>query len=174
MCIRDRIDTVEITADGVSGATSTKIDVQVKITNNAGQLYGVNINSSLKVDDTKLFGQVSGNNFSAVSTFFSKAFREDMVDTQSGFERKTDGPAKMQYVYQEAQRKIQAKLETNPKQMNFIIGLGIKDFATSNNAGVKNVGGGFVEMIDLNKGEATIYDFRGVAVSYTHLTLPTT
>ena len=158
-----RIDTVEITADGVSGATSTKIDVQVKITNNAGQLYGVNINSSLKVDDTKLFGQVSGNSFNAVSRFFTQAVREDMVDNQSGFERLTDGPAKLQYVYKEAQRKIQAKLETNPKQMNFIIGLGIKDFATSNNAGVKNVGGGFVEMIDLNKGEATIYDFRGVA-----------
>ena len=158
-----RIDTVEITADGVSGATSTKIDVQVKITNNAGQLYGVNINSSLKVDDTKLFGQVSGNSFNAVSRFFTQAVREDMVDNQSGFERLTDGPAKLQYVYKEAQRKIQAKLETNPKQMNFIIGLGIKNFATSNNAGVKNVGGGFVEMIDLNRGEATIYDFRGVA-----------
>ena len=158
-----RIDTVEITADGVSGATSTKIDVQVKITNNAGQLYGVNINSSLKVDDTKLFGQVSGNSFNAVSRFFTQAVREDMVDNQSGFERLTDGPAKLQYVYKEAQRKIQAKLETNPKQMNFIIGLGIKNFATSNNAGVKNVGGGFVEIIDLNRGEATIYDFRGVA-----------
>ena len=158
-----RIDTVEITADGVSGATSTKIDVQVKITNNAGQLYGVNINSSLKVDDTKLFGQVSGNSFNAVSRFFTQAVREDMVDNQSGFERLTDGPAKLQYIYQEAQRKIQAKLDTNPKQMNFIIGLGIKQFATSNNAGVKNVGGGYVEMIDLNMGEATIYDFRNVA-----------
>ena len=158
-----RIDTVEITADGVSGATSTKIDVQVKITNNAGQLYGVNINSSLKVDDTKLFGQVSGNSFNAVSRFFTQAVREDMVDNQSGFERLTDGPAKLQYVYKEAQRKIQAKLDTNPKQMNFIIGLGIKQFATSNNAGVKDVGGGYVEMIDLNMGEATIYDFRNVA-----------
>ena len=158
-----RIDTVEITADGVSGATSTKIDVQVKITNNTGVLSGVNINSSLKVDDTKLFGQVSGNNFSAVSTFFSKAFREDMVDNQSGFERETDGAKKMEFIYKQAQIKLQAKLDTNPRQMNFIIGTGIKQFATSNNAGVKNVGGGYVEMIDLNMGEATIYDFRNVA-----------
>lgn len=158
-----RIDTVEITADGVSGATSTKIDVQVKITNNTGVLSGVNINSSLKVDDTKLFGQVSGNNFSAVSTFFSKAFREDMVDNQSGFERETDGAKKMEFIYKQAQIKLQAKLDKNPRQMNFIIGTGIKQFATSNNAGVKNVSGGYVEMIDLNMGEATIYDFRNVA-----------
>ena len=158
-----RIDTVEVTADGVSGATSTKIDVQVKITNNTGVLSGVNINSSLKVDDTKLFGQVSGNNFSAVSTFFSKAFREDMVDNQSGFERETDGAKKMEFIYKQAQIKLQAKLDKNPRQMNFIIGTGIKQFATSNNAGVKNVGGGYVEMIDLNMGEATIYDFRNVA-----------
>ena len=86
-----------------------------------------------------------------------------MVDNQSGFERLTDGPAKLQYVYKEAQRKIQAKLDTNPKQMNFIIGTGIKQFATSNNAGLKDAGGGYVEMIDLNMGEATIYDFRNVA-----------
>ena len=62
--------------DGVSDSRSTKIDVQVKITNDKGLLKGVNINVSLKVDDTALFGQVRGE-FSASLHFFLR-YSENM------------------------------------------------------------------------------------------------
>ena len=158
-----RIDTVEVKADGVSDSRSTKIDVQVKITNDKGLLKGVNINVSLKVDDTALFGQVSGGEFSAVSTFFSTAIQENMSAEQQQFQTKTSGAKKMEYIYRQAAEKLRSKLQLNPQGAKTIIGSGIKQFATRDNAGVVDENGNTVEIIDLNRGEATIYDFKNVS-----------
>ena len=158
-----RIDTVEVKADGVSDSRSTKIDVQVKITNDKGLLKGVNINVSLKVDDTALFGQVSGGEFSAVSTFFSTAIQENMSAEQQQFQTKTSGAKKMEYIYKQAADKLRSKLKLNPQGAKSILGSGIKQFATRDNAGVVDENGNTVEIIDLNRGEATIYDFKNVS-----------
>ena len=158
-----RIDTVEVKADGVSDSRSTKIDVQVKITNDKGILKGVNINVSLKVDDSALFGQVSGGEFSAVSTFFSTAIQENMLAEQQQFQTKTSGAKKMEYIYRQAAEKLKSKLKLNPQGTKSIIGSGIKQFATRDNAGVVDENGNTVELIDLNRGEATIYDFKNVS-----------
>ena len=158
-----RIDTVEVKADGVSDSRSTKIDVQVKITNDKGLLKGVNINVSLKVDDTALFGQVSGGEFSAVSTFFSTAIQENMSAEQQQFQTKTSGAKKMEYIYRQAAEKLRSKLQLNPQGTKSILGSGIKQFATRDNAGVVDENGNTVEIIDLNRGEATIYDFKNVS-----------
>jgi ClpP class serine protease len=158
-----RIDTVEVKADGVSDSRSTKIDVQVKITNDKGLLKGVNINVSLKVDDTALFGQVSGGEFSAVSTFFSTAIQENMSEEQQQFQTKTSGAKKMEYIYRQAAEKLKSKLKLNPQGTKSILGSGIKQFATRDNAGVVDENGNTVEIIDLNRGEATIYDFKNVS-----------
>ena len=159
-----RVDTVEITADGISAAKSSKIDVKVKITNNTGVLSGVNINASVKTDEIPQFGQVSGRSFDAVSRFFSTTIRENLSENASEFERKSsDGREQMRYIYQQAFIKLQQKLNSNPRSMNFIIGTGIKQFATQDNAGVVDDNGNTVELIDLTRGEATIFDFKNVA-----------
>ena len=159
-----RVDTVEITADGLSAAKSSKIDVKVKITNNTGVLSGVNINASVKTDEISQFGQVSGKSFDAVSRFFSTAIRENLSENASEFESKSsDGREQMRYIYQQAFIKLQQKLTSNPRSMNFIIGTGIKQFATQDNAGVVDDNGNTVELIDLTRGEATIFDFKNVA-----------
>ncbi len=158
-----RIDTVEVKADGVSDSRSTKIDVQVKISNDKGILKGVNINVSLKVDDSALFGQVSGGEFSAVSTFFSTAIQENMATEQQEFQTKTSGAKKMEYIYRRAAEKLRSKLQSNPQGAKIILGSGIKEFATRDNAGVVDENGNTVELIDLNRGEATIYDFKNVS-----------
>jgi len=54
-------------------------------------------------------------------------------------------------------------LSSNSYKENFIIGTGIKQFATQDNAGVVDDNGNTVELIDLTRGEATIFDFRNVA-----------
>ena len=159
-----RVDTVEITADGLSAAKSSKIDVKVKITNNTGVLSGVNINASVKTDEIPQFGQVSGKNFAAISRFFSTAIRENLNERASEFESKSDdGREQMKYIYQQAFVKLQDNLKSDPKRMNFIIGTGIKQFATQDNTGVVDDNGNTVELIDLTRGEATIFDFKNVA-----------
>ena len=51
----------------------------------------------------------------------------------------------------------------NPQQAKSALGRGISLYATRDNAGVVDVkGGNKVQLIDLNKGEATIYDFKNV------------
>ena len=159
-----RTDTVEIIGDGITAANSSKIDVKVKITNNTGVLSGVNINASIKTDEIPQFGQVSGKNFAAVSRFFSTAIRENLNERESEFESKSDdGREQMKFIYQQAFIKLQDNLKSDSRRMNFIIGTGIKQFATQDNAGVVDDNGNTVELIDLTRGEATIFDFKNVA-----------
>ena len=75
----------------------------------------------------------------------------------------SDGREQMRYIYQQAFIKLQQKLNSDPRSMNFIIGTGIKQFATQDNAGVVDDNGNTVELIDLTRGEATIFDFKNVA-----------
>ena len=167
-----RVDTVEITADGITASKSSKIDVKVKITNNTGVLSGVNINASIKTDEVSQFGQVSGSSFDAVSRFFSNSIKESLSEKSSEFERKSgDGREQMRFIYREAYNKLQQNLRSDPRRMNFIIGTGIKQFATQDNAGVVDDNGNTVELIDLTKGEATIFDFKNVASKMTEVTL---
>ena len=91
---------VKIMADGVSNERTTKIDVKVSITNKEqGQLKGVNINASVKADDVKQFGQVSGEDFSTVSRFFTTAIGDGLVGESAAFETESKGPAKMRKIY---------------------------------------------------------------------------
>ena len=69
----------------------------------------------------------------------------------------------MKFIYQQAFIKLQDNLKSDSRRMNFIIGTGIKQFATQDNAGVVDDNGNTVELIDLTRGEATIFDFKNVA-----------
>ena len=159
-----RRDTVKIMADGLTNERTTKIDVKVSITNKEqGQLKGVNINASVKTDDVKQFGQVSGEDFSSVSRFFTTAIGDGIVGESASFERETQGPAKMRKIYKAADVIIDNNLSLDPKGMATKIGTGISRFATQDNAGVVDPSGDTVELINLSKGEATIYNFKNVA-----------
>jgi len=160
-----RIDTVKVMSDGISDSTSTKIDIKVEITNDQGRLKEVDINVSLKIDDTALFGQVSGGEFVSVSQFFSTAFQENMSAEQTQFEKKKGdmGKEKIRYIYEQAYLKIKSKLTQNAQNAKNIIGRGISVFATRDNAGVVDEENNSVQLIDLDRGEATIFDFKNVA-----------
>ena len=159
-----RRDTVKIMADGLTNERTTKIDVKVSITNKEqGQLKGVNINASVKADDVKQFGQVSGEDFSTVSRFFTTAIGDGLVGESGAFEKETQGPAKMRKIYKAADVIIDNNLSLDPKGMATKIGTGISRFATQDNAGVVDPSGDTVELINLSKGEATIYNFKNVA-----------
>ena len=161
-----RRDTVKIMADGVSNERTTKIDVKVSITNKEqGQLKGVNINASVKADDVKQFGQVSGEDFSTVSRFFTTAIGDGLVGESAAFETESKGPAKMRKIYKAADIIIDNNLnnDVTSKDMALKIGTGISRFATQDNAGVVDPSGDTVELINLSKGEATIYNFQNVA-----------
>ena len=69
----------------------------------------------------------------------------------------------MEYIYRQAAEKLRSKLQSNPQGAKTILGSGIKEFATRDNAGVVDENGNTVELIDLNRGEATIYDFKNVS-----------
>ena len=161
-----RRDTVKIMADGVSNERTSKIDVKVSITNKEqGQLKGVNINASIKADDVKQFGQVSGEDFSTVSRYFTTAIGDGLVGESGAFETESKGPAKMRKIYKAADTIIDNNLNNDltAKDMAFKIGTGISSFATQDNAGVVDPSGDTVELINLSKGEATIYNFQNVA-----------
>ena len=161
-----RRDTVKIMADGLTNERTTKIDVKVSITNKEqGQLKGVNINASVKADDVKQFGQVSGEDFSSVSRFFTTAIGDGLVGESAAFETESKGPAKMRKIYKAADTIIDNNLNNDltAKDMAFKIGTGISSFATQDNAGVVDPSGDTVELINLSKGEATIYNFQNVA-----------
>jgi len=161
-----RRDTVKIMADGLTNERTTKIDVKVSITNKEqGQLKGVNINASVKADDVKQFGQVSGEDFSSVSRFFTTAIGDGLVSESAAFETESKGPAKMRKIYKAADIMIDNNLnnDVTSKDMALKIGTGISRFATQDNAGVVDPSGDTVELINLSKGEATIYNFQNVA-----------
>jgi len=158
-----RVDTVKVMADGISDSTTTKIDVKVEITNDKGRLSQVDINVSLKIDQTALFGQVSGHEFNRISEFFSTGIQENMGQEQQQYESIVDKKEKLKYIYQKAAEKLISKLRMNPQEAKSALGRGISLYATRDNAGAVDVkGGNKVQLIDLNRGEATIYDFKNV------------
>ena len=150
-----RADRIEILGDGVSGQRSTKVDTKVKVTNDKGQLQPVNIDVSLKAGEVKQFGQVGGIEIQNLSKFFSNIFGVQ-VDSfiQGKYQEKTisekDVEGGLNYLYEEVTKKLN---DINPSIVQSIAN-GIKLYATG---GDENV-----ELVQLSKGEATIYNFKDV------------
>ena len=61
-----RYDKIEVIADGLGGQQTTKVDVEVKITDDNNVLQDVDIKVSLKAGDVKQFGQQGGTLFEKV------------------------------------------------------------------------------------------------------------
>ena len=150
-----RADRIEILGDGVSGQRSTKVDTKVKVTNDKGQLQPVNIDVSLKAGEVKQFGQVGGIEIQNLSKFFSNIFGVQVDSFIAGkYQEKTisqkDVEGGLNYLYEEVTKKLN---DINPSIVQSIAN-GIKLYATG---GDENV-----ELVQLSKGEATIYNFKDV------------
>ena len=150
-----RADRIEILGDGVSGQRSTKVDTKVKVTNDKGQLQPVNIDVSLKAGEVKQFGQVGGIDIQNLSKFFSNIFGIQVDSFIAGkYTQKTvsekDVEGGLNYLYEEVTKKLN---DITPSIVQSIAN-GIKLYATG---GDENV-----ELVQLSKGEATIYNFKDV------------
>ena len=99
----------------------------------------------------KQFGQVSGEDFSTVSRFFTTAIGDGLVGESAAFETESKGPAKMRKIYKAADIIIVNNLnnDVTSKDMALKIGTGISRFATQDNAGEVDQSGDTVELINL-------------------------
>jgi len=157
-----RYDKIEIISDGLSGQTTTKVDVRVKITDDEGNLRPVNINVSLKAGDVKQFGQLGGTEFSDLVKFFNNLFGIGNILNQHSnrYEQMTkvnhQYDEALRFLYGEVQRTLTARLASAATSANLmnIVGNGINYYATLNEENV--------QLVQLNNSEAKIYQFQGV------------
>ena len=161
-----RYDKIEVTADGLGGQTTTKVDVYVKITDDKNVLQDVDIKVSLKVDDVKQFGQQGGTLFEAIGKkkgykeYWNRLFgidissQKDAYNKIKGVDHNTSGAINLIYKYVAV--KLQKKLDDEKSSKSTLIKLGeaIQYYATLNEE--------HVELVQLNSGEAKIYNFAGL------------
>ena len=161
-----RYDKIEVTADGLGGQTTTKVDVYVKITDDKNVLQDVDIKVSLKIDDVKQFGQQGGTLFEAIGKkkgykeYWNRLFGIDISSQKNaynkmkGVDHNTSGAINLIYKYVAV--KLQKKLDNNKSSKSTLIKLGeaIQHYATLNEE--------HVELVQLNSGEAKIYNFAGL------------
>ena len=161
-----RYDKIEVTADGLGGQTTTKVDVYVKITDDKNVLQDVDIKVSLKVDDVKQFGQQGGTLFEAIGKkkgykeYWNRLFGIDISSQKNaynkmkGVDHNTSGAINLIYEYVAGE--LQKKLDDKKSSESTLIKLGeaIQHYATLNEE--------HVELVQLTNGEAKIYNFAGL------------
>ena len=161
-----RYDKIEVTADGLGGQTTTKVDVYVKITDDKNVLQDVDIKVSLKVDDVKQFGQQGGTLFEAIGKkkgykeYWNRLFgidissQKDAYNKIKGVDHNTSGAINLIYKY--VADELQTKLDNNKSSESTLITLGeaIQYYATLNEE--------HVELVQLTNGDAKIYNFAGL------------
>ena len=161
-----RYDKIEVTADGLGGQTTTKVDVYVKITDDKNVLQDVDIKVSLKIDDVKQFGQQGGTLFEAIGKkkgykeYWNRLFgidissQKDAYNKIKGVDHNTSGAINLIYKYVAV--KLQKKLDDEKSSKSTLIKLGeaIQYYATLNEE--------HVELVQLTNGEAKIYNFAGL------------
>jgi hypothetical protein len=157
-----RYDKIEVISDGLGGQRFTKVDVQVKITNDEGKIVPVDINVSLKAGDVKQFGQLGGTEFSDLISFFNKLFGlgAELSSLSDDYERKTkiehDYDEGLRMVYKRVHSILQSKLNSKSQSSVTLntLGQGITYYATLDEENV--------ELVQLNAQEAKVYKFQNV------------
>jgi hypothetical protein len=157
-----RYDKIEITSDGLSGQTSTKVDVDVKITNDKNVLQDVDIKVSLKAGDVKQFGQQGGTLFDRTGNkdgykeYWDRLVGIDIESKRSEYsklkELNHDTSGAINLIYDYIADELQKKLNKSTGVLTLkTLGEAIQYYATLNEE--------HVELVQLNKGEAKIYNF---------------
>ena len=161
-----RYDKIEVTADGLGGQTTTKVDVYVKITDDKNVLQDVDIKVSLKIDDVKQFGQQGGTLFEATGKkkgykeYWNRLFGIDISSQKNaynkmkGVDHNTSGAINLIYEYVAGE--LQKKLDDKKSSESTLIKLGeaIQYYATLNEE--------HVELVQLTNGDVKIYNFAGL------------
>ena len=163
-----RSDKIQVTANGLGNKTKTKVDVDVKITDdkNPDVLQDVDIKVSLKVDDVKQFGQQGGTLFKATGKkkgykeYWNKLFgidissQENAYNKMKGVDHNTLGAINLIYDYVAVE--LQKKLNDKKSSKSTLIKLGeaIQYYATLNEE--------HVELVQLTNRDAKIYNFAGL------------
>ena len=121
-----RYDKIEITADGLGGQTTTKVDVDVKITDDQNVLQNVDIKVSLKAGDVNQFGQQGGTLFEITGNkdgykeYWNRMFGIDISSKKSAYDQlkavnhNTSGAINLIYDY--VADELQKKLNGNSSQ----------------------------------------------------------
>ena len=171
-----RYDQIEVISDGVgslpgNSQSSTKVDTSVYITDDKGKLRDVDIKVSLKVDDVKQFGQKGGVNFDRQKNaqgkmvdgyveLFDKLFGINVKAKGSVYNKKLhkekDTSGAINYVYDHVASELRKRMKTKKQRADVFKKMvdAINDFAT--------LGEEHVTLVQLSKGEAKIYNFRGL------------
>ena len=160
-----RFDTIKVTADGLGGQTTTKVDVDVQITDDKNVLQDVDIKVSLKAGDVKQFGQQGGTLFERTGNkdgykeYWDRLFGINIASKKRQYDQlkevshDTFGAVNMIYDY--VSDELQKKLNGNDSVSTLTkLGEAIQYYATSNEE--------HVELVQLNRGEARIYSFGGL------------
>ena len=157
----NRIDKIEINCIGISGS---KVDFEVKITNDKNKLLKVDIKSSLKTGDVKQFGQKGGINFKKQQNkdgyveFFNELFGVDISMLESKYNEIVKVEKNISkgtsLVYAKVRSEVEKKLRNNNSKKNLIktLSIAIKKYATSNED--------LVKLVQINRGDVIIYNFN--------------
>ena len=159
-----RSDKIQVTANGLGN--KTKVDVDVKITDDKNVLQDVDIKVSLKVDDVKQFGQQGGTLFKATGKkkgykeYWDNLFgidissQENDYNKMKGVDHNTSGAINLIYDYVAVE--LQKKLNDKKSSGSILIKLGkaIQYYATLNEE--------HVELVQLTNGDAKIYNFTNL------------
>lgn len=151
----NRVDTIDINADGLTDQKGTKVDLFVLINGERE-----NLNLSLKAGAVKQFGQMSGATFDVMAKLFKplgvrfsspdqNKFNKLLADKRLKMHSKSI--AAVSYAYQQAAKQITDNLKNNQDQTVEMISKFIKYHATLNEEGVS--------LVQLNNNEAQIYEF---------------
>lgn len=154
---------IEVLSDGLGNQTGTKVDVSVKVDGEK-----TNINISLKAGDVKQFGQVGGSGFDKQVELWDTLAKIDVTSLEKDF-YKLLGDKKIEealyLTYNHAAKVINRQLSIPISSKKFIenLGSGIQHFATLREENVT--------LVQMNKSEAKVYKFDGVAEALSSLNL---
>lgn len=145
----NRYNDIEVIADGLSEQKTSKVDIRVKID---GQL--TNINVSLKADDVKQFGQISGSGFDKQLLLWDKMFNLDASKYEKQYYeyiKQQDVLGAIGYVYKGIVSDFNKAAVSKKSELTKSISKGIRYFATLHEPNVT--------LVQLTKQEAQVYQF---------------
>jgi hypothetical protein len=145
----NKYNEIEVIADGIGDQTGTKVDVRVKIDGKA-----TDINVSLKADDVKQFGQVSGSAFEVQQKLWDKLLKLDVSAYETKYYdkiKKKDVFGALNEVYAGVTKEFNTMIKSNKKKTYATLADGINYFATLREENVT--------LVQLTKNEAQVYKF---------------
>ena len=157
----NRYDKIEVFAQGITSSKTSKVDINVKLTDDKNRLRKVDINVSLKTNDVKQFGQKGGVKFDSIKEFFDKIFGIDLTPHKSNYEKllieekKTSEALRLLYTKLYSELDNIVKNNNRKKDLFETIGHGIRHYATLDDDNV--------ELVQIGSGEARSFQFKDLS-----------